>query len=249
MFRIGGFVMGLRPAIFGSIATASVAISTCAFAADLPTSKPPPPPPIPAPAPFSWTGFYIGGYAGGSFGTAKTTDLSVPGTQIGSPSLSSFTGGGLVGYNYQFSSLVVGAEGEFGFDDRSGSSTYLSGSRSAHFDGDYIGRIRGRAGVAFNNFLVYGAGGVSFANGTLKNTNNVAVPPFSLSVSNEFTGWNVGGGVEYAFTSNWIVRGEYIFDELDRETYNFGYPAPFTFDTKQVNLYENTVRAAVEYKF
>jgi outer membrane immunogenic protein len=97
--------------------------------------------------------------------------------------------------------------------------------------------------------LVYGAGGVSFADGTLRNTNTANVPPFSISVREEYTGWNLGLGAEYAFTSNWIVRGEYIYDQLGRETYNFGFPALMSFDTKRVNLFENTVRGAVEYKF
>ncbi len=242
--------MSVRRAIFGSIVSASAIVSTAAFAADLPTKKTPPEP-IPAAIPYSWTGFYIGGYAGASFGQAQTTDLTAPGTFIGSPGLRSFTGGGLVGYNYQFSTYVVGAEGEFGFDDRSGSSTYGTGagSRAANFDGDFIGRIRGRLGYAIGNALVYGAGGVSFADGTLKNTNTANVPPFSISVREEYTGWNLGLGAEYAFTSNWIVRGEYIYDQLGRETDNFGFPALMSFDTKRVNLFENTVRGAVEYKF
>ena len=128
--------MRIRRAIFCSIAAASVIVSTVAFAADLPTKKTPPPP-IPAAIPYSWTGFYIGGYAGASFGHAQTSDLTSSSTFIGSPALSSFTGGGLVGYNYQFSTFVLGAEGEFGYDGRSGSASYGTGagSRTANFDG------------------------------------------------------------------------------------------------------------------
>ena len=215
--------MSVRRAIFCSVASASAIVSTAAFAADLPTKK-------------RRLSQYLQLFPIVGRGStsavmrarhlAQTTDLTAPNTFIGSPGLRSFTGGGLVGYNYQFSTYVVGAEGEFGFDDRSGSSTYGTGagSRAAHFDGDFIGRIRGRLGYAIGNALVYGAGGVSFADGTLRNTNTANVPPFSISVREEYTGWNLGLGAEYAFTSNWIVRGEYIYDQLGRETYNFGFP-------------------------
>jgi outer membrane immunogenic protein len=235
--------MKLRSILLASL---GMTLATCAVAADLPmrTAAPAPPPVI---TPWSWAGLYLGAYAGGSFGTAKTSDVTVPSVRIGSPSLSSFTGGGLVGYNAQFSAFVLGAEGEFGYDARRGSSTYSTNTRTAEFDGTYIGRIRARAGYAWGNILFYAAGGVSFANEDLKNTN---IPGnFSLSVNHSFTGWNVGLGGEYAFTPNWIARVEYIYDGFGKQTYNFGSPAPRTFDTKQVTLSENTIRAAIEYKF
>lgn len=46
-----------------------------------------------------------------------------------------------MGYNFQFSSLVIGAEGEFGYDGRNGGKFYSGGARTADFDGDYVGRI------------------------------------------------------------------------------------------------------------
>ena len=63
--------MKLVSALFAS---AGVVLSTAALAADLPTRKEAPPP-VPYVAPFTWTGFYIGGYAGGSFGSC---DFSSP---------------------------------------------------------------------------------------------------------------------------------------------------------------------------
>ena len=54
---------------------------------------------------------------------------------------------------------------------------------------------------------------------------------------------------EYAFTSNWIIRGEYIFDQFTKYNFNYGYaPANFA-DQRQVWLNVNTLRAAIEYKF
>ena len=59
-------------------ATALVALTTVASAADMPVrpiyKAPPPPPPA-----FSWTGFYIGGIAGGGW---STTEAAVTGVAV-----------------------------------------------------------------------------------------------------------------------------------------------------------------------
>src|ERR1700722_18467861 len=92
------------------LASVGVVLSTAALAADLPTRKEAPPP-VQYVAPFTWTGFYIGGYAGGSFGSV---DWSSPLFTGGRVTSSGFDIGGLAGYNYQFGAAVLGVEGEFG---------------------------------------------------------------------------------------------------------------------------------------
>jgi outer membrane immunogenic protein len=227
----------------------ALVISSSAFAADLPTAKPAPylPPP---PQQFSWTGFYLGGYAGGTFGSSKLDNVTEPGVFLGNPSSSGFTGGGLLGYNYQFGTFVVGAEGEFGFNGLRGSANYTIGGspRNVTFDGNYIGRIRGRLGLDVNNnLLFYVAGGVSFA-GVSSDVTNTATN-FSRSSSGNFTGFNVGVGGEYAFTQNWITRVEYIYDGFGSRSFYYGAPVTPYFDTRSVSWNQNTVRAAIEYKF
>ena len=158
-----------------------------------------------------------------------------------------FTGGGLAGFNYQFSSFVIGAEGEFGFDGLRKGQDYLTGAgflRHEELEENWIGRIRGRAGYAWNNLLIFGAGGVSFTDARLSFLN--PSDGFTDSETKTYTGFNVGGGVEYAFTRNWIGRVEYIYDQFDNQT--FAFP-PGGFDARQVSFHENTFRAAVEYKF
>ena len=162
-----------------------------------------------------------------------------------------FTGGGLVGANYQFNSFVIGAEGEFGYDGVRKSQTFWNGAdapQNESFESSWVARARGRVGYAINNFLMFGAGGVSFTDGRLYFEN----PPsgFTNVATKTFTGFNVGGGVEYAFTQNWIVRGEYIFDSFGHETYPFPNSTPGPgYDARRITFDENTVRAALEYKF
>src|ERR1700691_3463279 len=92
------------------LASAGVVLSTAALAADLPTRKEAPPP-VPYVAPFTWTGFYIGGYAGGSFGSVDYSSQFFSGGTVTS---GGFDIGGLAGFNYQFGATVVGVEAEFG---------------------------------------------------------------------------------------------------------------------------------------
>jgi outer membrane immunogenic protein len=101
-------------------------IGAPAFAADMPVKAAPV---APAPA-YSWTGWYVGGNVGASFGHVKT-DFNVAPVTLGisngpssftSPGFagsnvqipSGFIGGGQIGYNWQLSPIwVVGLEADF----------------------------------------------------------------------------------------------------------------------------------------
>jgi outer membrane immunogenic protein len=174
------------------LALAGVAASTAAIAADLPTRKEPMAP-VPVVAPWSWTGFYLGGYVGGTFGSANWhDDGGTFGNGFGcgtillpaacnfdgggnSGTKAAFTGGGYVGYNYQFGQWVIGIEGEFGYLGIGNSGTTVSGSQidtfgnlypfsaTANFNDHEIARVRGRLGYAVEpQLLLYVAGGWSW---------------------------------------------------------------------------------------
>jgi outer membrane immunogenic protein len=239
------------------LASIGVSLSTAALAADLPTRKEAPPP-VPYVAPFTWTGFYIGGYAGGSFGSV---DWSSPLFSGGTVTSGGFDIGGLAGFNYQFGATVVGVEAEFGAFLNGNDSLSVHGvvgnnafTINDKFRDTGVGRLRGRVGYAVQpNTLLYIAGGWTFANTNESITGactTCAVPnTFNFSQNRWLNGWNIGGGVEYALTSNWILRGEYIFDEFTKYNFNYGYaPASFA-DNRQIWLNVTTSRGAVEYKF
>jgi outer membrane immunogenic protein len=121
-----------RPAL-ALIAVAAL-IGTPAFAADMPLKAPP----APVAPTFSWTGFYIGGNAGGAWGSfdpSTTTTFNPAGyfdavnvpavNAAGQQSIkpSAFTGGFELGYNWQSSNIVYGLEGDIESFHLSGSST------------------------------------------------------------------------------------------------------------------------------
>lgn len=82
--------------------TAFVLLASCALmgsaaAADLPVKAPVYKAPVVTP-PYNWTGFYVGGNIGYSWGRQ---DNSVGGTSLGTVNVDGIIGGGQVGYNWQ----------------------------------------------------------------------------------------------------------------------------------------------------
>src|SRR5437868_11649961 len=115
---------GASGATMKRLATAVAAIALIgmpAFAADMAVKAPPP-----APAPiYNWTGWYIGGNLGASFGRVKVDfnadpvalgggAITIPGfARSDTSEPSGFIGGGQIGYNWQVSPIwVVGLEAD-----------------------------------------------------------------------------------------------------------------------------------------
>jgi opacity protein-like surface antigen len=70
---------------------------------------------------------------------------------------------------------------------------------------------------------------------------------YTTNASKNFTGFNVGAGIDWAITPNVIARLEYIFDD-------YGSPTITTAkwdwnDRKLTDYYDNTVRVALAFKF
>lgn len=119
---------------------AAVLLGSPAMAADLPVYKAPP---LPIVAP-GWTGFYVGGNVGYSWGNARTDIAAIGSTTTFHPvfpgvfpsnfsladsnkaGLSGIVGGGQVGYNFQVSPRwVVGLEADIQASGERGSKTFV----------------------------------------------------------------------------------------------------------------------------
>jgi outer membrane immunogenic protein len=234
---------------------------------------------------FSWTGFYIGGNVGASISDGDYT--TTPGGCAVTPPFcvnqddlavltahrdfddTGFTGGGQVGFNYQLNSLLVGVETDINFD------TFDETSRGTVFGGigvprtpytvsnklEWFGTVRGRAGVLVSpTLLLYGTGG--FAYGEASSHTNVGPFPqggdfYRGSKSETLTGWAAGGGGEWAFSSRWSAKLEYLFIDLDDTNYSNrcgGNPAcefldpPPTYET-EVETREHIIRVGINYRF
>ena len=75
---------------------------------------------------------------------------------------------------------------------------------------DWLATLRGRLGLAFDHVLIYGTGGVAFAD--VKDAVDLSAFPLSSSLSpgSGVTGWTAGGGIEYAFAQHWTAKVEYL---------------------------------------
>jgi outer membrane immunogenic protein len=231
--------------LLGAVATA--AIAGPALAADLPTRKGPAPAPYMQPvAAFSWTGPYIGGFAGGNWNQVSPSDTTFP--VFGGPNLNSngLTVGGLAGWNWGFNGLILGAEVEAGFDHKGSTATGpgLFGPTTLTSQGSAEGRARGRIGFGWDRWMAFVAGGATAMDMKLIYSN-----PFGTQEMSHWRGgWNLGGGAEWAFSDHWTLRGEYIYDRFGDRGYNFN-ANNVNFDNQKVPMQESTARAALIYKF
>jgi outer membrane immunogenic protein len=231
---VGGFVL----------AVGSVAFVCSAEAADLPPARMPPAvaPVAYAPPVYNWTGFYIGGNIGGGFADSRWSDPF--GGSHNTFSDDGFIGGGQVGYNAQFNWLVLGVEGDFDWTNLKGSGTDSIGD-SINTKTEWTSTATGRIGAAFDRLLVYGKGGVAFAQD--RSTLN-DVFGGSASTSQTRTGWTAGAGLEYALDRNWSAKVEYDYLGFGSQTLNLATPALPAYATN-ASLNVQEVKAGINYHF
>lgn len=269
-----------------TVSAASALLTGGAIAADLPRRAAPPPVFTPVPV-FTWTGFYAGfnaGYAFTESDTIRTVGIGALQNNVNNnlrrPSVRAsqdgFTGGGQIGYNYQFtpgSGIVVGLEADAQYTDLQRTvreSIFLPAinpnqlTNTYRTDLSFLGTVRGRVGYAFDRFMVYGTGG--FAYGDVTNTvafqTNAPVTYFGRRSRIE-TGYAYGGGIEYAlptesflnfFRSSAVtLKIEYLRYDLGRRNLlvaSTGAPlSPGVGYLARVQTEGSLIRAGVNYKF
>lgn len=215
---------------------AFTALSGAARAADLAAA----PAPAPALEIVNWTGPYGGVQIGGTFGQS---DISV--SRIGLDTTidpSGVLGGGFGGYNVQIQNFVLGGEAEFNFLSNKQSSTPTVNNvfYNTSTYGNWGASINGRVGYAWKNLLIYAIGGYAFSDtGTTINANGRQIFGNTQTVN----GYDVGGGLEYIFTTNWSARLEYRY-------YDYQNVTNYILNTNRlVSQSQNasTVRAGVAY--
>jgi len=136
---------------------------------------------------YSWMGPYLGFNVGYQWGTVTNSPTNPSG----------FAGGIQGGYNFQTGQFVFGGETDLQW---SGAEDTFAGWK---FSNPWFGTLRARAGVAINNILLYGTGGMAY--GDVRNQFAGA------SETHTHVGWTAGLGIEVGLTPNWSVKGEYLY--------------------------------------
>jgi outer membrane immunogenic protein len=260
------------------LAAAIAALSvTAAQAADLPARVYKKAPPM-APA-WSWTGFYIGGNVGWSQTKSNFSTVATPGTSFfipasevfigalgtGSAKGDGFTGGGQIGYNYQFApTWVVGVEADINALSSQkpsifGAGTTPGGTLIPNFtnslEAQWIATVRGRLGYTFDRSLIYATGGLAVLGSKYSQVFIVprAHSTVTPSTSQTTAGWTVGAGWEYAITNNWSVKGEYLYARFENiSVSNAAFVPALGFNdvlNSKANVDFQTARVGANYRF
>jgi opacity protein-like surface antigen len=190
--------------------------------------------------PYDWSGLYVGAHIGYLWGRTRVEDDGV----VTEPhaATNGTVGGVLLGYNWQSGPLVFGLEGDFGWTNAHGTGAAVLVTTQAPntYDVNWTSRARGRVGYAFDNWLLFIAGGFAVADfdfheGAFTTTNVVGA---------KYTGWSIGGGAEVAITRNLVGRVEYMYDDFGHKDYTGATGDPY-----RVSFRGQTVRGALAWKF
>ena len=236
------------------LATLALLAGGAAGAADLPSSKYLPDAPA-LPLLYNWSGFYVGIQGGYSWERDQLTEYATAGRiplgvqfRYGTDGA---VGGAHLGFNYQFGSLVLGAEADIEAPSGRGGVNEPGGRNP--FDPGRVGRgkrdgpasVRGRIGYAFDRFMIYASGGVAFTTFDYHYYNPVL--RMGEGTSMDRTGWTAGAGVNYAMTDRLIFGLDYRYTDFGK----FDYIAQSAFLglTAEQKPTHHTLRASVAYKF
>lgn len=227
--------------LLGTTMLAGLLIAGAAQAADMPLKAPP----RAAPIYNDWTGFYIFGFGGYSWGKISPdlggADLKPKGGVFG------FGGG----YNWQYGAWVGGLEVDYGFSEEKEDRTFGSLCTEArvrikdvecgfnvHSKIDALGSARVRIGYLFTpNLLAFGTAGLGWGRSEVS-------LGYGFDAKPNLFGWVAGGGMEYKLFEHVRIRGEYLHYDFGSTGYSF--PLFFTVNAKTT---DDVARGALIWSF
>jgi outer membrane immunogenic protein len=163
---------------------------------------------------FNWAGPYVGATLGYEWGSIDNNPTRPNGV----------AGGFETGFNWQNGKFVYGGEADINFS--AAADTFAPWQ----FSNPWFGTVRGRAGFATDNVLLFGTGGFAYGKLTVTTAN--------LSESHTSFG-RVGGEVNFA--QHWSAKAEWLYFNLgDRH---------FSVTAANNGLAANLVRLGLNYHF
>ncbi len=243
-----------------ALAVMATLLGSPAWAADMAVKAPPLTSPI-----WTWTGFYVGGNVGYSWGRAPTDVAFIQNstgvtfaTVANTPQLNGALGGVQAGYNWQVDRLVLGAEADIQWTGERGSGTSVcptacspNGPTSATVTPSlqWFQTLRGRLGAASSGFMPYVTGGAAYGE---INTSAAMLGfgPGGVAMSGNASwssirlGWAAGAGLETRFGDRWSGRIEYLYIDLGTVSANTLPPFSGAFNSK---ITDNVFRVGLNY--
>jgi outer membrane immunogenic protein len=202
-------------------------------------------PEVAPPAIYSWwTGCYVGGNIGGAWGRPGYTHDNSVVVEHFEFTPAGLIGGGQLGCQYQWNSLVFGLEGTYSWANvRQGQPSSVLLFRERSIEISQIGTVAARFGYAWDRTMLYAKAGWA----------GVRISARAVNVTGEFSdftnwsnGWTVGVGLEHVPWQNIIfgveanVYGGLTFDHAGLD--NAG--TPFRFFNTDATIWAITLRAS-----
>ncbi|WP_312161765.1 porin family protein [Phenylobacterium sp.] len=228
---------------------------------------------------YDWTGFYIGGNLGASWGDTSIKTKVEPGngtTPIDPRDVAAlnaatsdddndtgFTGGIQGGYNYQSGNWVFGLETDVGWMDigQSRSNTYalpsilnppIAATISQEVSTDWVWTLRPRIGYASGPYMIYGTAGLAVSKVQVKASyadNRTIANNASFSDKDTKTGWAAGLGGAYAVSDNMSARAEWLYTDFGDVRASWVTPNGYAAFTTEGDTRANLLRIGLDYKF
>lgn len=238
--------LGAAIAAIGTMLSAGTALGDAP-----PPSYPPGYTPAYAPTlTYDWTGIYVGGHLGGATTRSEWTYTDTPFVDFMGQSSNGFAGGGHVGLQKQWGSVVLGAEAAYTWMDQEATSASSDSVTSLMSSAKSLLLVTGKFGVAWENILAYGKGGYAVADVDYR-TSTTSTGVLLTSSSGRQQGWTAGVGLEYALWDHVILGVEYDYVKLNVGSRNqveaAGGPAGTTVTNAGIDT--QMVTARLSFKF
>ena len=189
---------------------------------------------------YDWSGIYLGVHAGYGWGDRDWDDDAgnFP-DETFRYDLRGAVAGGQIGFNFQIDNFVLGIEADGSWSDMRDTVVEF-GFITAESEVEWLATVRGRAGFAWDRFMIYGTGGVAFANVDT----DVSAFFGDDSDSATHTGWAAGIGIEGMITERISLKAEYLHADFGKEDFNY-----YSSTDGRADLDVDIVRLGVNWHF
>ena len=221
------------------------------------------------PLAYDWSGLHVGITGGGVIDghdpgfSYENVDAATQALLPHGADLTSNGGlvGGEIGYDVETGGWVVGLEGDLSWTNFGDNATRIIPGDptiglpqltfATNYQMDWISTVRGRIGIPLDHFLIYGTGGLAFADVSMNQTVTVGnLGQLAGSTDKTKAGWTLGGGAEYALCDNITVKAEALWFDLGSISLNAAAPQLTNSSLDVDQKIEGVVaRAGIGYKF
>jgi outer membrane immunogenic protein len=199
---------------------------------------------------WTWTGLYLGADLGYGWSNVDHS-FTINAVKV-STNPSGFIGGIYAGYNWQFGRIVAGLETDMAWANISDTINVVGKIGLVPFAIQvedklhWLGTTRVRLGfLPVESIMIYGTGGLAYGGiqeNVISSIGSSSVQSSfaqSFSASDAHFGWAMGAGAEWAISTNFLIRAEWLHFDLGSVSNAFDASASQS---------GNIMRAGLSYK-